>query len=193
MNSVYSKLVKLTQNDWPKWQSTMNYVMKCFNWPRSSWVKACKNLHRSPLSQSFYDYQNQKFFHLKHSWTQSLDIAVLVSWKSLLARSKPWNTFSKERENITYVCKIRKRKQSLKETWAWDEKKHGQMSTFLEHFYIMFKVSLFLHKLSYWISFPIACVKPSLIFQGFGLRHNKTISARAYDVRIFKREKPTWI
>lgn len=41
--------------------------------------------------------------------------------------------------------------------------------------------------------FPIACVQPSLIFQCFGLRHNKTISARAYDVRIFKREKPTWI
>lgn len=95
---------------------------ECFNWPRSSWVKARKNLHKSPLSQSFYDYQNQKFFHLKHSWTQSLDIAVLVSWKSLLARSKPWNTFRKERENITYVCKIRKRKQSSKETWAWDEK-----------------------------------------------------------------------
>lgn len=34
--------------------------------------------------------------HLKHSWTQSLDIAVFVSWKSLLARSKPWNTFSKK-------------------------------------------------------------------------------------------------
>ena len=107
---------------------------ECFNWPRSSWVKAPKNLHKSPLSRSFYDYQNQTFFHLKHSWTQSLDIAVLVSWKSLLARSKPWNTFSKERENITYVCKIRKRKQSSKETWAWDEKKRGQMSTFLEHF-----------------------------------------------------------
>ena len=155
--------------------------------------KHLKTCTSHPFLNHFMIIRTKNFFHLKHSWTQSLDIAVLVSWKSLLARSRPWNTFSKERESITYVCKIRKRKQSSKETWAWDEKKRGQMSTFSEHSYIMFKVSLFLHKLSYWISFPIACVKPSLIFQGFGLRHNKTISARAYDVRIFKREKPTWI
>lgn len=123
MNSVYSKLVKLTQNDWPKWQSTMNYVMESdltdpdlHEWKH---VKTCTSHH---FLNHFMTIRTKHFFHLKHSWTQSLDIAVLVSWKSLLARSKPWNTFSKERENITYVCKIRKRKQSSKETWAWDEK-----------------------------------------------------------------------
>lgn len=33
--------------------------------------------------------------HLKHSWIQSRVILVLVSWKSLLALSMPWNTWGR--------------------------------------------------------------------------------------------------